>query len=367
MDAVLRQTLKSDAGVSREAARIVAHRVFSFHRWQGWLDPSVPLRDRIARAVDLADRFQQNPASVPDTELHRAVPAWIQNHVAVSPDWLRALQGEPTLWLRARPHQAAALATELVDADTPCAGAPDAVRYLGTRDLFRTAPFQAGRFEVQDVASQLVTVVANPQPGERWWDACAGEGGKTLHLADLMGNRGVVWATDRAEWRLKRLRLRAGRAGLFNIRWAAWDGGDRRPMSLRFDGVLVDAPCSAVGTWQRNPDARWSITPGDIAELAERQLALLNAAGRAVEPGGRLVYSVCTLTREETAGVAISFARENPEFEPMPVPAAFGPPDRQGGNPEAWLWPQVWNGNGMYVATWRRSRPGPAKSFSSAS
>ncbi len=147
----------------------------------------------------------------------------------------------------------------------------DTLEYRGRSDLFRTRHFHAGEFEVQDLNSQAVGLICGPQPGETWWDACAGEGGKTLHLSDLMENRGLIWASDRAAWRLAKLKRRAARAGVFNYRAVTWDGGPRLPTKTKFDGVLVDAPCSGIGTWHRNPHARWTTTAEDVKELSEVQ------------------------------------------------------------------------------------------------
>ncbi|MBI4627026.1 MAG: RsmB/NOP family class I SAM-dependent RNA methyltransferase, partial [Verrucomicrobia bacterium] len=163
---------------------------------------------------------------------------------------------------------------------------------------------------------------AAPKPGETWWDACAGEGGKTLHLADLMMNKGVVWATDRSDKRLDTLKRRAARAKLFNYRTEFWDGGSRLPTKIKFDGILLDAPCSGVGTWQRNPHARWTTTPDDVRELAATQRVLLENVCGSLKPGGRLIYAVCTLTRSETTAVADAFTAAHPELEPS------GPEDR---------------------------------------
>jgi 16S rRNA (cytosine967-C5)-methyltransferase len=195
--------------------------------------------------------------------------------------------------------------------------------------------------------------LCSPLPGETWWDACAGEGGKTLHLADLMANKGVVWATDRNARRLDTLKRRAARAQLFNYRTALWDGSAKLPTKTKFDGILVDAPCSGVGTWQRNPHARWATSPGDVRELAATQLALLGHVAGSLKPGGRLVYSVCTLTRSETAAVADAFAAARPELEPHPLPiAATGAPDPS----RVTLWPQEINANGMFIAAWKRKK-----------
>ena len=186
--------------------------------------------------------------------------------VALDVAWLRAIQAEPTLWLRAQPGRAQML--QQVLGFTRPGALPDALAYTGEQDLFRTPEFHAGEFELQDIASQAVGLACAPAPGQTWWDACAGEGGKTLHLADLMQNKGVVWASDRHTGRLETLKRRAARAKLFNYRTVVWDGSARLPTKTKFDGILVDAPCSGVGTWQRNPQARWTTTPEDVEALA---------------------------------------------------------------------------------------------------
>lgn len=357
VDAVLREALSPSKGVPRDVARNVARWVFRYFRWRGLLDPSKSWLEQLAASRELAQRFDTQPNSFSKEEWAKVVPEWISTHLEVTVPWLMSLQGEPLLWIRTRPGRAGELVGEMGDLDAPCEQAPDALVYEGAEDLFRSPAFHEGRFEVQDLASQLVTLVAHPRPGETWWDACAGEGGKTLHLADLMQNRGVVWGTDRAEWRLKTLRARASRAGLFNIRWGVWQGGDDRPKNVWFDGVLVDAPCSGLGTWQRNPHARWTTTPRDVEELAARQMTLLGAAADGLKPGGRLVYAVCTLTRLETTGIAEAFSAARPEFEPLAVPASFRR-DAAADAPlnQVHFWPQAWQANGMFLAMWRKRK-----------
>lgn len=357
-DAVLREELRAVKGLPRTAARSVAEFVFSYYRWRGLVNPSHSWVAQIQEAQELAQRFQSAPASFTDSELARVVPDWVASEMSMSRPWLESLQTRPVLWLRGRPGKADPLSARLADCDSPESLAADALRYLGEKDLFRTAEFQAGDFEIQDLASQLVSILASPEPGEVWWDACAGEGGKSLHLADLMNNRGVVWATDRADWRLKRLRLRAARAGLHNIRWAHWEGRSDLPVSGLVDGVVVDAPCSGLGTWQRNPDARWSVTTRDVEELATLQVQLLRHTSRALRSGGRLIYSVCTLTEKETTAVAAQFSAHSPDFEPLAIEPRF----RRGASSselnQVCLWPQDWGGNGMFIAAWRKRKGG---------
>jgi len=352
-DAVLRAELKRQSGLPRELAASAARAVFGWFRWRGWLDESQSPGDQVQNALGLQERYDATPGSFSDEELlTRAVPSWVSAQMDIKPAWVRTLQQEPKLWLRARPGRGRELGDKLGECWIPENPAlTDAVKYRGREDLFRTPEFHAGEFEVQDISSQMVGLVCDPKPGETWWDACAGEGGKLLHLSDLMQNKGLIWASDRAEWRLKRLRLRAARAKAFNYRCAIWDGGAKLPTKTKFDGVLLDAPCSGLGTWQRNPHARWTTRPEDVEELAAVQKQLLRHVADSLKPGGRLVYAVCTLTRSETIDVAAAFEKEFPEFRQLPVPNPI-----ENGSESAWplwLWPED-GGNGMFVSEWRR-------------
>ncbi|MCX6907395.1 MAG: RsmB/NOP family class I SAM-dependent RNA methyltransferase, partial [Verrucomicrobia bacterium] len=362
-DSALRETLRMAGGLTAAESREVSRAVFAYYRWLGWLDRKLPAVEQVEQALELARRFADAPEQFSADELlARAVAAWAREELDVTPEWAAAIQAEPVLWLRARRGQGEALAKKLgagaVYARTAATTTgqftlPDAVFYDGGEDLFRTPEFQAGEFEIQDIASQAVGLLCDPKPGETWWDACAGEGGKTLHLSDLMRNKGLIWASDRAAWRLKRLKLRAARAGCFNYRAVLWDGGGRLPTKAKLDGVLVDAPCSGTGTWQRNPHARWTTTLEDVLELAVVQQRLLADVAPAVKPGGRLVYSVCTLARSETSEVAADFSQTHAEFEPLPLANPFDPSAPPA--PQLWLWPQDTGGNGMFVSAWRRT------------
>ena len=353
-DAVLRAVLKKQRELLPEESRAVSRAVFAYYRWKGWLDGGDGMFKRLAQADELQQRFTHRPASFSETELRaRSVPEWTAQAMEAPVAWVRALQAEPRLWLRAHAGQGRVLAEKLGDCWVPeQAALADAVEYRGTENLFATPEFHAGEFEVQDISSQAVGLLCAPQPGETWWDACAGEGGKLLHLSDLMRNKGLIWASDRADWRLKKLKRRTARAKVFNYRAVVWDGGAKPPTKTKFDGVLVDAPCSGLGTWQRNPHARWTTTPEDVRELGELQIQLLAHAAGSVKPGGKLVYSVCTLTRAETVEVAEAFARQFPEFQPLPLthPMNASVP----ASPHVWMWPQEDGGNGMFVAAWQR-------------
>lgn len=351
-DQTLRRHLAESTGLSSSERRAVSRAVFAYFRWFQWLGRGESIQLHLVQALDLQRRFDLNPDSIKDETLAaRAVPGWLKDEVDLSPAYLRQLQREPSLWIRARPASITELASALGDCERPKAGLAQetALRYRGAKDLFVTREFHAGQFEIQDLGSQLVGVACDPKPKQTWWDACAGEGGKTLHLADLMGNTGLIWSSDRSARRLATLKRRAGRAKVFNYRAAPWDGGRKLPTKTLFDGVLMDAPCSGVGTWQRNPHARWTVTPADVAELAAIQATLLGHAALAVKKGGRLLYAVCTLTRSETSAVADGFQAAHPEYSPDPL-AALGLSDSR-----AFLWPQDIDGNGMYIAAWKRT------------
>jgi len=356
-DAVLRETLRRPPNLSAEDRRAISHAVFSYYRWLGWLDPKRSLRAQLTHALDLANAFAERPGTFSDDKLiQRSVAPWVQEQCEVTPAWVQAMQEEPRLWLRAKKGQGTTLARKLGQCWIPRTPAlADAIEYRGNADLFRSREFHAGEFEIQDVASQAVGLICDPKPGETWWDACAGEGGKTLHLSDLMANKGLIWASDRAEWRLRQLKRRAGRAGCFNYRALVWDGGPKPPTKTRFDGVLVDAPCTGVGTWQRNPQARWTTARADVAELAAVQLNLLSHTAPAVKPGGRLIYAVCTMTRAETEEVAAAFVERFPEFEPATIQSPW---EASNQTPYLSLWPQETGGNGMFLAVWRRKPAG---------
>ncbi len=356
-DAALREVLKSLRDLAPFDATEVAKTVFIYYRWHVWLREERGVEAKMRLALRLNQRFQSDESSVPFSELRaKAVPAWTAEQMEVSDEWLCSLQREPKLWLRAKRGTAALLADKLLGAEvSPLL--PEALLYRGEEDLFKTPEFHAGEFEIQDIASQVVGTLCAPQPGETWWDTCAGEGGKTLHLSDLMQNKGMLWASDRAEWRLTKLKRRAGRAKVFNYRSAHWDGGAKLPTKTKFDGVLVDAPCSGIGTWQRNPQARWTTEPNDVRELSAIQKKLLTHVAPSVKPGGKLIFSVCTLTRAETTEVVDDFnAKFAVEFEPLVFPEIKLNERTVAGASSLTLWPQDLDGNGMFIAGWQRKK-----------
>jgi 16S rRNA (cytosine967-C5)-methyltransferase len=357
-DAALREYLTANRTLGSVGKRSVSRAVFTYFRWLNWLERGESLQKQVLKAVGYQARFDKDPSSIKFEALaSRAVPSWLAGEMELSVSYLRRLQQEPALWIRTKSGATDTVAKDLGSCEKPSLPASlalpatlSALRYRGHEDLHKAAGFQSGTFEIQDLSSQLVGHACDPKPGETWWDACAGEGGKSLHLSDLMLNRGLLWATDRSVRRLAVLKKRAARAGMFNYRTAVWTGASSAPFRTPCDGVLVDAPCSGVGTWQRNPHARWTTSIDDVRELTAVQSALLGNAARSVKVGGRLLYSVCTLTRSETASVADGFEASHRDFEPAPLSIAKDAVARIS------LLPQELDANGMFVAAWRRVR-----------
>jgi len=189
-----------------------------------------------------------------------------------------------------------------------------------TKDQYRDLLSQGEDFEEQ--SDPRVARLVAPEPGERLLDLCAGSGGKTLHLAALMGNGGSITALDLQSERLRMLREEAQRLGVTIVETRRGDAA--APIeSFRgtFGRVLLDAPCSGLGTLRRNPEIRWRLTPADLNRCMQAQKVLLTNAAEFVRPGGRLVYSVCTVTPEENEIVIDDFLRHHRDFKSIPPDA----------------------------------------------
>jgi 16S rRNA (cytosine967-C5)-methyltransferase len=176
--------------------------------------------------------------------------------------------------------------------------------------------FQRGLFFLQDEASQIVSYALQPQPGERILDACAAPGGKATHIAQLMENQGEILAFDLNEKKTRLIPENAERLGISIIKGLPGDAGRLLALEAgsRFDRILVDAPCTGLGTLHRNPEAKWNRKEGDPRRLQNLQLALLQNVSSHLKPGGVLVYSTCTLTAEENDEVVDSFLRKNGDY-----------------------------------------------------
>ncbi|MGQ3675285.1 RsmB/NOP family class I SAM-dependent RNA methyltransferase [Xanthobacter sp. TB0139] len=180
--------------------------------------------------------------------------------------------------------------------------------------------FLKGEVEVQDEGSQIVAIIARPLPGSQVLDLCAGAGGKTLELAALMDNSGQIYAHDSDIRRLKPLHERIARAGVRNVQVRSPRGAEKvlEDLEGHMDLVLVDAPCTGTGTWRRNPDAKWRIRPGALAQRTAEQAKILDEAVRYVRPGGRLAYITCSLLDEENGEQIRALLSRYADFSALP-------------------------------------------------
>ncbi|MBP1633447.1 MAG: rsmB [Acidobacteria bacterium] len=242
--------------------------------------------------------------------------------------WLRFNNGPAPLTLRAntlattRDRLAHALAEAGIESE-PSRLAPDGLRITHGNPL-DTPLARSGAFVVQDEASQLVGALVSAAPGERLLDACAAPGGKSLQMAAGAGPSGVVVAADLRARRVALLAATLRRAGASRVRVVRADAEQPLPLRPVFDAVLLDAPCSGLGTIRRDPEIRWRRQASDLARLAAVQRRMLEAAAAAVKPGGRLVYATCSSEPEENEEVVASFLQDHPEYSEVP-PAEAAP------------------------------------------
>lgn len=232
---------------------------------------------------------------------------------------------------------------------------PDLLRLGEDRNVEQTQAYREGLVEIQDMGSQIIVKSCEAKPGMTVIDLCAGAGGKTLGLAADMAGQGVLIAADTNRDRLSRLPERARRAGVEAVRTLLLDPGKELQAFAEYDGkadvVLVDAPCSGTGTWRRNPEARWRLTPERLDRLVREQARILDFAAPLVRPGGRLVYAVCALTVEEGKGQAEAFLSRHSGWESGALDHL---PGRKFG-PGRLLTPAHDGTDGFYIAAFLRS------------
>lgn len=232
---------------------------------------------------------------------------------------------------------------------------PWGIRLQGKPSINQWPSFKDGVIEVQDEGSQLLALLLDAKRGEMVADFCAGAGGKTLALGAMMRNTGRLYAFDIAGHRLENLRPRLARSGLSNVYpiQIAHERDERiKRLAGKLDRVLVDAPCSGLGTLRRNPDLKWRQSPGAVKELTALQLAILTSAARLLKPGGRLVYATCSLLREENEGIAEAFAAAQPGFQALDAATLVDPALCENGHLR--LWPHRHGTDGFFATAWER-------------
>jgi 16S rRNA (cytosine967-C5)-methyltransferase len=257
----------------------------------------------------------------------------------------------------------AALAEAGIQAE-PTPYSPLGLRVQGKPALQKVEAFTRGDVEVQDEGSQLLALLTDAKRGEMVVDFCAGAGGKTLALGAAMRNTGRLYAFDTSGHRLASLKPRLARSGLSNVYpvQIAHERDDRiKRLAGKIDRVLVDAPCSGLGTLRRNPDMKWRQTPQAVDELRAKQAAILDSAARLLKPGGRLVYATCSLLEAENEEVAAAFtAAHATQFKPLPVAgllqaAHVAAAEGLVRGEYLRLWPHRHGTDGFFAAAWERA------------
>ncbi len=393
-DGLLARHLRTHKELGSRDRRFLSQAVFSYFRWYGWTvgKLKLPVAEAclIGAALDSTElsesfRYLEGRCTLPGpveplgdkplAEKAAALNEWFKNapdfqqlettdlvplgfESMIDPEKTRLdieqFQQRPPTWVRAR-TDAAELVQALTDLNVPGHTHPRlsaALSVAGGISLVNVLTSRAAQFVIQDLASQCVGLVCAPQKGGDWWDCCAGAGGKSLHLMDLMEQDGKLLATDTRIAALKELKKRARKYGIRNIRTQPHNAVHDEPFNKTFDGVLVDAPCSGWGTWGRNPDARWRSSNRDVVQCATRQFKILSHAAWCVKPGGTLVYAVCTITRPETEEVVMNFLEANPTFKLDPF---ANPLTGEETNGQLQIWPWDGPGDGMFIARFIRA------------
>lgn len=250
----------------------------------------------------------------------------------------------------------------------PTPYSPWGLRIAGKPALNKLDAFLSGAIEVQDEGSQLLALLTDAKRGEMVVDFCAGAGGKTLALGASMRNTGRLYAFDTSGHRLEALKPRLARSGLSNVHPVAiaHERDDRiKRLAGKIDRVLVDAPCSGLGTLRRSPDLKWRQTPQTVEELAKLQAAILQSAARLLKPGGRLVYATCSLLPQENEAVADAFSAAHPDFVPLEVGDVLDGlklgesvaklcRGGESGHLYLRLWPHLHGTDGFFAAIWQK-------------
>jgi 16S rRNA (cytosine967-C5)-methyltransferase len=320
------------------------------------------------------ERTRQIDVSTLADKLRHNLPDWLANP-------LKATLGEDEFWalvetfsggapLDLRVNEVKAKRDEVIAALAEAGLTAEATPYspLGLRlqgkpALQKLPLFVGGHVEVQDEGSQLLALMTGAKRGEMVVDFCAGAGGKTLALGAMMRNTGRLYAFDVSGHRLDKLKPRLARSGLSNV-YAAQIAHERderiKRLAGKIDRVLVDAPCSGLGTLRRNPDLKWRQSPQAVHELRDKQLAILRSAARLLKPGGRLVYATCSLLPAENEDVVAAFQAEMPDWQPLNANGLL----TQAGvaradelvTPAAHLrlWPHRHATDGFFAAAWQR-------------
>ncbi|MBW8361861.1 MAG: methyltransferase domain-containing protein [Kaistella sp.] len=273
--------------------------------------------------ADILIKLKKN--TVPTKAIEYSIPEWLAETLEkeLGRDWEKEMialnQLAPTI-LRANTLKTTAkeLVSDLKDEDVlsfQVRNYPDAIQLEEKKNVFLTSAFKDGLFEVQDASSQRIGELLDVQEGMRVVDACAGAGGKTLHLAALMKNKGQIIALDIYEWKLAELKRRAKRAGAHNIEARFIDDNKViKRLHEKADRLLIDAPCSGLGVLKRNPDSKWKIDQDFIDRIKKEQQQILQDYSKILKKGGKMIYATCSILPSENNEQVETFLKNNAEY-----------------------------------------------------
>tara|TARA_B100000900_G_scaffold416199_1_gene449960 strand:+ start:5165 stop:6439 length:1275 start_codon:yes stop_codon:yes gene_type:complete len=359
--------------------RLYRELIYTYLRYQPWLEAladsanefmdtlislatSTPDIAKLCSTTDPSSPFESSETARhriigrSDNELSSLIPSWFSRHLfrELDIDDLLALFSRPPLWIRVQKGDRESIATHLSaglpqSAQRPVVHetVPDAIHCPPDFPVQNFDDYKRGNIEIQDISSQILLHLIDPKPTGDWVDTCAGAGGKSLQLAQLLGSKGRVFAYDTRPRALDELIQRSKRAGFHNISVVR-----QLPTGKRFNGVLVDAPCSGSGTWRRHPYLMRQTNEKEIMDAAEKQFALLSQYAAFVKPNGQLVYCTCSLSRFENQEVARRFLENHSEFQHNRMASKFGLSENGHG---VTVFPKDFNGDGLYVASFKRS------------
>jgi 16S rRNA (cytosine967-C5)-methyltransferase len=327
-DKVIERTLKSNPKWGAKDRSFIAETTYEMVRWWrliNFLSPSkdpwdlfgtywlmqgneLPLWDEFARLQP--EKIKSKYDSISDPGLIESIPEWLQTlgSKELGEKWeaeIHALNEEAEVVLRVNTLKTTRERLKnLLEADGIRSylvkGYPDALVLEERQNVFRHPSFKEGLFEVQDASSQLVAAALQVEPGMRVIDACAGAGGKSLHLAALMGNKGKVISMDVEEWKLQQAKLRARRNGVSIFEPKVIEGSKTiKRLKESADRLLLDVPCSGLGVLRRNPDTKWKLSLESIQKVKETQQEILQSYPSMLKKGGQLVYATCSILPSE--------------------------------------------------------------------
>ena len=350
-DKVVEKVLKRDKRWGSRDRKFIAETIYEMVRWKRLYNEIAGTKEHytpenlwknftvwaVLKGYELPDwkQFSGTPARrikgkfdelQKDRKFRESIPDWLDELCIkeIGSRWekeIHALNQPAKVVLRvntlktSRQHLKKLLAVDGIETEA-LKNYPNALVLAERKNVFLTEAFKKGMFEVQDASSQLVAAFSEVEPGQRVIDACAGAGGKTLHLAALMQNKGQIIALDIYGNKLKELKRRAKRAGAHNIDTRTIESSKTtKKLKNTADCVLLDAPCSGIGVLRRNPDAKWKLQPEFLENLKTTQAEILSAYSKMVKTGGKLIYATCSILPSENEKQVEQFLKNNTEFK----------------------------------------------------